>query len=61
MEEIKQLLQGQRTAITATRLQNLYKEITGQQIKTGCFCKSTNIDYVFNIVGEWVKTQENND
>lgn len=59
MTEIQQILSAPQSSSGATSLMKLYKQITGESIKVGCLCKSSNVNKVYTTVQEWYTANNN--
>ena len=59
MNEVAEILAQPETAKGAERLKQIYHEITGIKLQTGCFCKSYNITKTYMAVREWASNQTN--
>jgi hypothetical protein len=58
--QIETLLAGPKTSSYASKLNAIYKQLTGKQIKVGCLCKQTNIDKIFTSITTWFNDQNIN-
>lgn len=58
--QIQELLVGPKTSSYATKLNAIYKQLTGKQIKVGCLCKQTSIDKIFATITTWFNDQNIN-
>lgn len=56
-EAMQTIVNQPRSANAATQLQKLMHN-EGQQIHVGCFCKSSNIDAVYNAVIKYLEGNE---
>jgi len=59
MEQIKEILEQERTQQGANTLLNLYKNVTGERLQLGCTCKSTNINKIYNHIQSWYDSNNN--
>lgn len=56
MEEIQTILNSPINQNGAQRLLEFYQTQTGQKLKTGCFCKTSNIQRVYDQVRNYVNS-----
>lgn len=54
MDEIKSILSQPQTSEGANQLMRLYKQVAGQSLQIGCFCKQANISRAYAHVQSWV-------
>lgn len=59
MEQIKEILEQERTQQGANTLLNLYKNVTGERLHLGCTCKATNINKIYNHIQSWYDSNNN--
>lgn len=57
-EQIQQILNAPQTSSGAHSLTKFYQQQTGNNLNLGCFCKSSNINKVYTIVGDWFRRQQ---